>query len=82
MVDNYAKSLEVLFTGYMIKFTIVFSEIKRPDYGKGSDAFNKILECEVYLCCIPTGNACFRNYLEYFHKKDFSKKKQRVNIRF
>ena len=44
MIDKYDKTLKVLFSGYMMKYTMVFNQIKRSNYGKGCDAFNNILE--------------------------------------
>ena len=41
MVDKYDETLEVLFSGYMIKYTMVFNQIKRSNYSKGCDVFNK-----------------------------------------
>ena len=56
----------------MIKYTTVFNQVKRSNYGKGCDGFQKILEYKEKLCYIPTGNACFRKCLEFFCKSDFS----------
>ena len=39
MIDEYDESLEVLFIGLMIKYTMIFNEMKCSSYGKGSDAF-------------------------------------------
>ena len=64
------ETLEVLFSGYMINYTMVFNQIKRSIYDKGCDAFNKILEYKGELCFVPTGNACFRKCLEFIHKKE------------
>ena len=64
MIDKYDETLEVLFSGYMMKYTMVFNQIKRSNYGKGCDAFNNILEYKGKLCYIPTGNACFRKCSE------------------
>ena len=72
MIDKYDKTLKVLFSGYMMKYTMVFNQIKRSNCGKGCDAFNNILEYKGQLCYIPTGNACLRKCLDYFYKRDFS----------
>ena len=40
VIDKYDETSEVLFSGYMIKYTMVFNQIKRPNYGKGCDVFN------------------------------------------
>ena len=31
MIDKYDETLEVLFSGYMIKYTMVFNQIKRSN---------------------------------------------------
>ena len=72
MNDNYDEILEVLFSGYMRNFTMVFNQIKGSKYGKGCGAVNNILEYEGQLCFIPSGDACFKKCSEFF-KKDFSK---------
>ena len=72
MIDKYDETIEVLFSGYMIKYTMVFNQIKRSNYGKGCDAFNNVLEYKGKLCYIPTGIACFMKYLECLYKKDYS----------
>ena len=41
MVDNYDKSLEGLFTGEMIKYTLVFNKVKRSDFGTGCNVLKK-----------------------------------------
>ena len=73
MIDKYEESLEVLFSGYKIKYTMIFNQIKRSNYGKGCDTFNNILEYKGKLCYIPTGKDCFRKCVEYIYKRDFSK---------
>ena len=72
MIDKHDGTLEVLFSGYMIKYTMVFNQIKRSNYDKGCDAFNNILEFEGRVCYITTGNACFRKCLKIICKRDFS----------
>ena len=71
-IDSYDETLEVLVSGYMTKYTMVFDQIKRSNYGKAFGAFNFILEYEGQLCYIPTGKACFRKCLEFIYKRDFS----------
>ena len=51
----------------------MFNQIKRSNYGKGWEASNIILQNEVELCHVPTGNACFRKCLESIYKRDFSR---------
>ena len=71
MTDKYDESIQVLFSSYMIKYTMVFNK-KRSNYGKKCDAFNNILEYKGIICYIPTGKACFRKCLEYIYKRHFS----------
>ena len=72
MVDRYDETLEVLFSGFMVKYTMVVNQIESSNYGKGCDVFNHILEFKGQLCFIPTCNACFRNCSENIYKGDFS----------
>ena len=50
----------------MIKNTLVFNQIRGPNYEKGCDAFKNVLEYDGQFCCIPTGNACLSKCLEFF----------------
>ena len=68
MIDKYDETIEILFSGCMIKYTIEFNEIKPSIYGRGSDAIDVILEYEGELSYIPTGNACFMKCLKIFYK--------------
>ena len=72
MIDKNDETLEVLFLGYMIKYTMVCNQIKRLKYVKGCYAFNNISEYKVKLCYIPIGSSCFRKCLEFIYRKDFS----------
>ena len=71
MIDKHDETLEVLFAGYMIKYAMVFNQIKRPKYSQACDAFNNILEYEGQLSSITTGNACFRKCKEHIYKREF-----------
>ena len=44
MIDKYDETMEVLFSGFMINYRMLFNEINRSSYVKGSDAFNNALE--------------------------------------
>ena len=70
--DNYDETLNITFTGELIKYTKTFSKVKRSDYGTGCDSFKKIVEYRGNLCYIPEENECFRKCLEFINKKDFS----------
>ena len=56
----------------MIKYTLVFNQVKRSNYDKGCDAFNNFLGYEGPLSYLPTLNACFRKCLDYICKRNFS----------
>ena len=49
MIDKFDESLEVSFLGYIKNNTMLFKQIRRSNYRKGSDAFNNILEFEEKL---------------------------------
>ena len=70
--DNYDETLNITFTGELIKYTKTFNKVKRSDYGTGCDSFKKIVEYRRNLCYIPEENECFRKCLEVIYKKDFS----------
>ena len=72
MIDKHDETLEVLFSGYMIKYTMVFNQIKRSNYGKGCGVFSNILKYKGKICYIPTGNVCFRKCSEHIYKRHFS----------
>ena len=44
LIDKDDETLEKMFSGYMLKYTIVFNQIKRSNFVKGCDSFNNILE--------------------------------------
>ena len=71
VIDKQDETLEMFFSVYIIKYTMVCNQIKRSIYGKGCDAFNNVLEDKRQLCYIPTGNACFRKCFAYNNKRDF-----------
>ena len=79
-ISKYVETLEVVFSSYMIKYTMVNNKIKRSSHGEGSDALN-IFEYEGELCYIPTGNGCSRKCLGYLQKR-FFKRVQRMFITF
>ena len=72
LVDKHDECLEVMFTGWLIKYSTVFNRIKRSDYWLASSAFEIILEYKGVLCYIGTGTACFRNCKEFVFKRDFA----------
>ena len=41
MIDKYNESLDVLFTGEMIKYAVVLNKVKRSDFGTGCIFFYK-----------------------------------------
>ena len=70
--DKYDETLNITFTGELIRYTKTFNKIQRSNYGTGCDVFKKIVEYRGNLCYIPEENECFRKCLEYIYKKDFS----------
>ena len=72
MVDKYDETLEVLFSGEMIKYTQVFSKVKRSNYATGCDVRQKIIEYRSCLVYIPEANECFRKCIEIIHQKGYS----------
>ena len=70
--DKYDETLNITFTGELIRYTKTFNKLQRSDYGTGCDVFKKIVEYRENLCYIPEENECFRKCLEYKYKKNFS----------
>ena len=70
--DKYDETLNITFTGELIRYTKTFNKIKRSNYGTGCDVFKKIVEYRGNLCYIPEENECLRKCLEFIYKKDFS----------
>ena len=70
--DKYDETLNITFTGEIIRYTKTFNKIQRNDYGTCCDVFRKIVEYRGNLCYIPEENECFRKCLEFIYKKDFS----------
>ena len=70
--DKYDETLNITFTGELIRYTKTFNKIQRSNYGTGCDVFRKIVEYRGNLCYIPEENECFRKCLEFIYKKDFS----------
>ena len=63
--DKYDETLNITFTGELIRYTKTFNKIQRSNYGTGCDSFRKIVEYRGNLCYIPEENECFRKCLEY-----------------
>ena len=70
--DKYDETLNITFTGELIRYTKTFNKIQRSNYGTVCDSFKKIVEYRGNLCYIPEENECFRKSLELIYKKDFS----------
>ena len=70
--DKYDETLNITFTGDLIRYNKTFNKIQRSNYGAGCDVFGKIVEYRSNLCNIPEDNECFRKCLEFIRKKDFS----------
>ena len=67
--DKYDETLNITFTGELIRYTKTFNKIKRSNYGTGCDSFKKIVEYRGNLCYIPEENECSRKCLEFIYKK-------------
>ena len=70
--DRYDDTLNITFTGKLIRYTKTFSKIQRSDYGTGCDAFKTMVEYRANLRFIPEENECFRKCLEFIYKKHLS----------
>ena len=70
--DKYDETLNITFTGELIRYTKTFNKIQRSDYGTGCDSLKKIVEYRGDLCYIPEENECFRKCLDFLYEKDFS----------
>ena len=67
--DKYDETLNITFTGELIRYTKTFNKIQRSKYGTGCDSFKKIVEYRGNLCYIHEENECFRKCLEFIYKK-------------
>ena len=65
MIDKYDESLEVLFTGEVIKYTLIVTKVKRSDFVTGCNVFIKIIEHKGEFCYIPPENDGFGKCLEF-----------------
>ena len=73
MVDKYDETLEVLFSGEMINYTLVFNEVKRSNYRAVCSVQQKIIEYKSELVYVPEANESFRKCIENIYQKDFSR---------
>ena len=69
--DKYDETLNITFTGELIKYTETFTKIQRSDNGTGCDSFKKIIEYRGDLCYIPEENECFRNVWNIYLTKTY-----------
>ena len=67
--DKYDETLNITFTGELIRYTKTFNKKQRSDYRIGCVVFKKIVEYRGNLCDLPEENECFRKCLEYIYKK-------------
>ena len=72
IVDKYDETLEVLFSGEMIEYTLVFNKVKRSDYGTCCDFQQKLIGYRSDLVFIPEANECFRKCIDFIYQKDYS----------
>ena len=73
MVGKYDEALEVLFSGEMNKYTLIFNKVKRSDYCTGSNVQQKIIEYKSDLFYIPEASECFWKCINFLYQKDFVK---------
>ena len=65
MVGKYDKTLEVLFSGEMIKYTILFNRIRRSKYGTGCDiSYNTKVNSFIYLTRMKVSESVLISYTE------------------
>ena len=69
MVDKYDKSLEGLFTGESIKYTLVSNKVKRSDFGTGYNVFEKLIEYKGEFCFVPSKNEGLKSAQNLYLKK-------------
>ena len=67
--DKYGETLNITFTGELIRYTKTFDKIQRSNYGTGCDSSEKIVEYRGNLCYIPEENECFRKCLEFIYQQ-------------
>ena len=72
IIENYDETLIITFTAELIKYSKIFNQVRRSNYGTRCDVFKKIIEYQGCLSYIPEENECFRKCLEYIYKKNFS----------
>ena len=73
LVNKSDETLEVLFSGEVFKYTLVFNKVKLSDYGTGCHNQQKKIEYKSDLVNIPKANKCFRKCVEIIYNKDFSR---------
>ena len=74
-IDIDFDSEDVTFTGYVHKLNKPqFNVVQRSAYAKSTNCMQEIAENRGKNCYIPTSGHCFRKCIEYFTKKDHTKK--------
>ena len=73
-IDNSGyDSEDVIFTGWLYKLnTPEFKKVNRPQYGRGTDFKQDIVEYIGNNCYIPTSGNFFIKCINYFTQKDFT----------
>ena len=75
--DKHDETLNITFTGELIKYTKTSNKTQRKDYGTGCDSFHilpylHMVEYEGSLYYITEENDFFRKCSEFLYEKDFS----------
>ena len=66
-------SNDVIFTGWSYKLnTLEFEKVNRPQYGRGTDFKQDIVEYIGNRCYIPTSGNCFIKCNNYVTCKDYT----------
>ena len=61
MVDKHDETLEILFSGDIIKYALVFNKVKRSIYGTVCKIHQKIIEHRSDLVYIPEATSVSEN---------------------
>ena len=67
--DKYDETLNITFTGELIRYTKTFNKTQRSKYGTGCDSFHKIVEYRGNLCYIPEKTNVSENVWNLYTKK-------------
>ena len=69
ILNKYADHLPIYYTGNICRCFRKYKRVNRSEHERGANEFNNILEYEGVNCCIPSGNACFLKWIDFFSRK-------------